>query len=335
MILLLDGNTSLDFWRTVYPQERNLISAGVTPMNSPCASSACDAWAMAPSWITKEYLARGSNVLGVLYRDGESTYRSTKTHRAREWKGEFPREAFYPLNNGVYISSPCFTFLQMARQLSFHQLIAYGDEICGLYGFDKDSSRGMIARKEPRVTTEKLHRFLDAAYGQPGWKKAMKALPYIIERSASPMETLDAMLLSLPCRYGGYSIAVPTMNAEVPLSPEARTLSWLSKCYADISWPPHKIDLEYQGHADHLSPSDFEADRRRINALRIMGYEVIELTHGQIADWRSFEILAIHVAQVLGQRMRKRDLGSTKERKQLRVDVLAWNAAYGHPKKID
>jgi len=147
------------------------------------------------------------------------------------------------------------------------------------------------------------------------------------------METLDAMLLCLPYRYGGYSLPQPTMNREVPLTPDAARLSRLSKCYADISWPPYRLDLEYQGHADHLDAKDFEEDRRRINALRIMGFEVIEITSGQVADWRAFEILALHSADALGHRVRKENCGLTDQRKDLRQTLFAWNASFGHPKR--
>ena len=249
---------------------------------------------------------------------------------ASRFNGDLPPNSFYRLNDRVYVSSPGFSFLQMACVLDLPKLIAYGDELCGLYAFDEKNERGMLQRDTPLITKKQLEAFIASAKGLRGYKQAKRALPFIIERSASPMETVDEMLLCLPYRLGGYAIRQPTMNHEVALTTEASRLCHKGNCRADISWPPIKFDLEYQGHADHLGREDFVADRRRINALRIMGYEVIELTNDQVRDWHSFEILALHTAKTVGHRLQKRDFGLTAERKNLRCSLFDWNASYGH-----
>ena len=323
----------MDFWRIVYPAKRVLQDNTTNPIGDNCALTAHDVWNLAPSWLTRDYLAKGAHVIGVLARGGTNTHRKSSTHVANLWNAPFPPGSFYALNNNVYISSPCFVFLQMARKLRFAQLIAYGNELCGTYAFDRNNKRGMRTRKMPLITKSLLATYLKDAKGCPGCASATKALPYIIEESASPMETLDEMLMSLPCRYGGYSNPAPTMNEEVPLPPKIARLARLTKCYTDMSWPNVLYDLEHQGLYDHADPQRYDADRRRINALRLMGYEVIELTHEQVADWQAFETLALHTAKVIGHRIDKSNLGLTGVRRDLRTTLFAWNAAYGHPCK--
>ena len=331
MILLLDGHTSMDFWRSIYPQYRSPNRYADVPSGEPCAVSATDAWHMAPTWLTSEYIERGPGTLGLLASGSNAVRRHTLKHVVRPWKGDFPPRSFCALENGVYVSSPCFTFLQMARVIDVVELVAYGSELCGLYAFDRDDARGMRQRICPLTTKEELSAFLDEAQDSPGYKQARRALPFILERSASPMETLDVLLMCLPYRFGGYSIRAASMNCEVRLSREVARLTHDVKCYTDISWPPLKYDIEYQGRYDHLSVKDYEADRARVNALRLMGYEVIELTHGQVADWRAFEAIALHTAQIVGHYVPRAKRGLYDTRRMLRRMLFAWNRCYGHP----
>jgi len=330
MVLLLDGQTSMDFWRVVYPENRELLKPPCSAPNPPYAVSAENAWLLAPSWLTTEYLDRGAHVLGVLTSGGRCARRHSQTHKAHSWSKGFPSGSFYDLENGVFVSSPCFIFLQMASVLSLPELVAYGDELCGLYAFDRSAERGIRKRKHPLITKAQLASFLESAKGHRGSKCAQLALTYIVEKSASPMETLDEILLCFPYRYGGYAIRVASMNNEVPLNLSARRIAGLQRCYTDISWPPIKYDIEHQGKRDHMGEADFEADRARINALRIMGFEVIELTHSQVSNWRSFEEIALHTAKILGHRVPIEKRGLTAKRKLLRKTLYGWNRSYGH-----
>lgn len=320
----------MDFWRTVYPEDRELVKLPCSAPDAPYAASAKDVWNLAPSWLTAEYLDRGAQTLGALTTGGRCARRRSQLHRAHSWSGSFPSGSFYDLENGAFVSSPCFIFLQMASVLSLPELVAYGDEICGLYAFDRLAKRGMRKREQPLVTKEQIASFLENAGGRRGVKRARLALTHIVENSASPMETFAAILLCFPYHYGGYSIRSAVMNNKVPLGFSARQISGLRKCYADISWPPIKFDIEHQSKQDHMSVEDFEADRARINALRIMGYEVIELTNAQVMNWRAFEEIALYTAKILGHRVPTEKRGLTAERKLLRTILYEWNRSYGH-----
>jgi len=319
------------FWRAVYPADRTLVRPPVAPPPGECAETAYDVWSMAPAWLTKESLEEYGGKITAFTMRGNAGRRDSSIHSIRVWRNDFPPGSFFDYGTGLYISSPCFTFLQMAQELNLIELIAYGDELCGTYAFDRANERGMHKRKHPLINKEQLARFLEGAVGSPGIKKARVALRYIVDNAASPAETVDEMLLCLPYRLGGYSLRTATMNAKVPMTTSANAVSHLQDCYTDISWPPIHFDIEHQGQFDHLSPSDYNADRARINALRMMGFEVIELTHGQVGDWRAFEEIALHAAKVIGHRIRTENRGLTPERRALRNALRAWNAAYGIP----
>lgn len=331
MLLLLDGHTSMDFWRVVYPLDRTPSRYAETPSEESCAVSAADAWRMAPTWLTQDYVERGPKKLGLLTFGNSASRRHTAKHVVRPWRGDFPPRSFCALKGGVYVSSPCFVFLQMARELDIVELIAYGNELCGCYAFDRDNPRGMHNRVRPLITKETLGAFLDEAKDCPGYKQAKRALPFVVEQSASPMETLDVLLLCLPYRFGGYSIRMASMNCEVKLPADIAKLAHEGKCYTDISWPPLKYDIEYQGRYDHVSIEDYEADRARVNALRLLGFEVIELTYDQVSDWHAFETLALHTARIVGHQVPRNKRGLLEARRRLRATLFGWNRRYGHP----
>ena len=229
--------------------------------------------------------------------------------------------------------SPCFTFLRFASELSLVELIAYGDELCGLYSFDQACPRGMRQREFPLVTLKQLQAYIESAAGCPGYQKARRALSFLVENSGSPMETFDEMCLCLPYRLGGYGLRIPLVNYEILVESEALQLAGRSTCVADLLWKDERLVIEHQGDYDHNSSSSFASDRGRIDALISMGYKVLELTWKQSCDLVAFEAVAKAVAAHLGKRLKKQHLGPTVQRLELRSGLLAWRHGYGHAER--
>ena len=328
MNLVLDITTSAEFWRRRYPTNR-------APKNpSPflfgeCASNARDALELAPAWATsEEFLEPIGGRLHVLTFDPELRRRSS-THVAHVWKADVPEGSFYGLGNNVFVAAPGFMFLVAASTLSTEALIAFGCELCGLYGFDCSEERGFRKREVPLTTVEKLRNYLMCAKGCPGFSKAMLALSHVVDNSASPMETFDVLALCLPYRLGGYKLPWPIMNQEVPLNARAARIAKRSKCFADMCFPTIKLDVEHHGKLDHSSEEDKSSDRARVNALKEMGYEVIELTYDQVDDLIAFEYIIQRIAKLVGKRLDKNKLGATPARLAFRKEVFGWNQSSG------
>ena len=229
----------------------------------------------------------------------------------------------------MFIESPEFVFLHAATILDIAELIALGDELCGLYSFDARERRGFRKRKLPLLRKSRLERFLAQATGCPGRNKALMALRHVIEMSASPMETFDEMTLCLPYRLGGYSLTKPTMNERIDLTPKASRIARRSKVYLDMGYSAHKFDLEHHGKYDHSTEEEIDSDRARVNALKEMGFEVIELTADQVRDPIAYEYIVQRIAKILGKRLMKDKLGKTPERMALRNALYSWNRSYG------
>ena len=221
-------------------------------------------------------------------------------------------------------------FLQAATILDLPTLVAFGDELCGLYCFDEREERGFSRRKKPLTSKAALRSYLAQAVGCRGRRQSLQALQYLIERSASPMETYDEITMCFPYVRGGYCLLQPVMNHPVPLNWKAARIAKRKTCYLDLGYPDHHLDVEHHGKLDHASDEAKTSDFARVNALKEMDYEVIELTWEQVGDLFSYEYIVQRVARILGKRLPRQVLGATEERLQLRRALAAWNASSGH-----
>lgn len=327
MNLVFDIATSAEFWRRIYPTDRAPKPPAPISIDE-CAYTAEQVFSLAPKWVTSQFLNQLDGRLHVLVLD-ERLRRHSDLHVAHAWSGPIPEGSFYKLDANALVASPSFMFLMAASLISTAQLIAFGCELCGLYSFDETARRGFRKRTIPLVTIEQLQLFLAGAQGCRGYVKAMAALPHILERSASPMETFDALAFCLPYRLGGYCLEKPLMNYEVPLTPRAARIAKRGKCFADMCYPEIKLDIEHHGKLDHSSPEDEVSDRARVNALKEIGYEVIELTKDQVNDLIAFEYIAQRIAKLIGKRLKREQLGATPARLAFRREVFGWNLSGG------
>lgn len=328
MILVLDGHTSAEFFRKVYPLDHAPFRFAELPAEMECAYSQEDVWSLAPSFMTTQFLRpTGGRLCALAFEHGQR--RSSASHAVRTWSGPIPPGSFNDYGGGVLLSSPAFTFLQMASQLSFSHLVAYGDELCGTYSLDESAERGFRTRQVPLVSVSALEEYLRCARGCRGYRFAKRALRHIVDGSASPMETRDEMQLCLPICLGGYGIAQPSMNQAIELSPSAARLARKSVCYADLMWSESNLIVEHQGEHDHMGSARFNDDRARVNALKLMDYTVFELTRAQALDLSAFEQVALEVARRLGRRVRSESRGPTPQRRELHAALSAWGRSYG------
>ena len=143
------------------------------------------------------------------------------------------------------------------------------------------------------------------------------------------MESEVWMLACFPYRLGGYGLEGFVMNHPIELSDNAARIAGKKRCYAEFCNPEHRVIVEYQGKRYHADPKSFEADRARINGLKEMGYEVIELTSGQMGDFQAFEAIVLRLAGLVGKRIRNRDRGATPQRMALRSSLAEWRIAGG------
>jgi len=282
---------------------------------------------LAPSWAW-DFAEYRNQPIDVLVFDNAKRQKS-QARKAYAWIGAVPEGSFYELRPGVLIESPEFMFLRAASLMGFERLVAFGDELCGLYSFDEEQKRGFRKREVPLTTKDRLGRYLEKAEGCWGKKTAVRALRYIVERSASPMESFDVMTMCLPYKLGGYHIPQLAMNAKVPLTPRAARIARRKNCYLDMGNVEKHVDIEHHGRLDHSSDEDKESDRDRVNGLKEMGFEVIELTSKEVGDLFVYECIIERIAKLLGKKLDKSKFGPTPARLKLRKELTLWNSSSG------
>ena len=97
-----------------------------------------------------------------------------------------------------------------------------------------------------------------------GRTEALRALGFVMENAASPMETVLALLLCLPYRLGGYGIEKPQFNYRVDVPTHIRKLADRRYCECDLCWPGSNLAAEYDSARYHVEPRS--ARQRRAKA---------------------------------------------------------------------
>lgn len=326
MSIILDIDSSVRFWRLTYPGNR-APKAALTD---------------APQWnaLKRGEAAAACERFGIdNLRDSEgrmhflgferSSRRSSSTYAVHAWGGPVPPGSFYELQEGLFVESPSFMFLQAASILSLHKLIAFGDELVGLYSFNPNAKRGFTKRTVPLENKKHLETYLGSVGVCRGRTRALQALPHIVERSASPMETYDEATMCLPYRYGGYGVYKPTMNLPLMFNDRAARIAKRKNAYLDMGWEGVKLDVEHHGKYDHESSEAVISDRARVNAIEEMGYEVIELTGELVGNVMAYEYIVERIARLVGKRIDRNRLGYLPQRLELRRELSFWNSSSG------
>lgn len=238
---------------------------------------------------------------------------------------EPPPGSFRQTEHGFDVTSPEFTLLNLATQASRNQLLMACYEMCSSFAVytpckrtqqqldeaislkfippdcgwkrivDTKGNDTNLWKRAPLLSAADIAAFAKQAAGLRGVKQLRWAAERMAGQTASPFEVQTSMLVSLPRDEGGLGIGI-TNNARIPLSEAARSLYDKTCCYADILiesvTDSMGVILECQGRSAHDSEAASLSDAERTTALTSMGYDVIQITYGQIKDKRSFGNLA-------------------------------------------
>jgi len=220
---------------------------------------------------------------------------------------QLPAGSFIQINAELVVSSPELCFLQMAGELPLIDLVVLGFEFCGSYrlGRQSEPEQGLRADR-PLSSVAKLSAYLEKTAGLRGHKNAAYALKFIVDRSASPMETALCMLLTLPCRLGGYGLPQPQLNYGLGASNKTRKIgpSRGSEFYGDLYWPEQRVDVEYDSDAYHNERKARTKDGARRNALTVAGETVLTVSRDQIMQTAELRTVARELSALLGKRLR-------------------------------
>jgi len=258
--------------------------------------------------------------------------RSSKAVRSRVYSKPLPYGAFINAGNGLYVSSPEFCFLQMAGDYSLAKLIMLGLELCGSYslpckdsaGADQNASEQAVFDIKPLTNKKKIEAFAARIGGWTGHSnsQALRALRYIADDSASPMETILVILLTLPYKRGGYGLPTPELNGRIDPKKGAERFIGRGFYRGDLLWRKYGVVAEYNSDAEHASPERIANDAIRRNDLNLCGIHEVTVTKKQLYDAELFDNVARQIAAKIGRELRYKKTGFPEARKELRSTIF-------------
>ncbi len=262
----------------------------------------------------KEYLSHFSaailwevpyinNIIGFKIVDGDSADITVTEHDERFRKnGKLVHSCELALptgaittRNGKTVASPELLFLELASKLSIHRLILLGLELCAHP--PGEPSRSITSK-------QKLKKFLAKTQGHRhrGHHNAERAVKYVENGSASIMESLAYMILTLPHALGGYGLNGAVFNHEILIKNEAGRLAQ-NRFYTDLYYKKANLTVEYESFAYHNSPSEQGRDMMRSNRLESQGIVVKRFSTIQLYNKDACREFARNLAACLGKRI--------------------------------
>jgi len=276
----------------------------------------------------------------------QSVKRTTSTVKSRVYTGPTPEGCFISLNSGLTVCAPPFCFFQMAVELPLIKLIELGLEFCGSYSkpafieydyvienesedVDSNNSEHKQSAEHPQLfghpqltNIKAIKAFAANMEGVGGHKKVCRALRYMADGSASPMETILYMLLILPYKLGGYGLPAPELNKRIDLRPKSKRGSGKSYYVCDLFWPEANLAVEYDSDFYHTGADRIASDARKRQNLDSIGIKVITVTSRQIRNINEFDIVTKQIAEKLNKRVRYNRTQFDTARRELRGLLL-------------
>lgn len=193
-------------------------------------------------------------------------------------------------------------------------------ELCGTYRlghFTNGTEPNQLKTAASKLTSAKaLDRFA-RLYSGKGCKAAKDVSRRIIDSSASPMESLLALALSLPASQGGYGLPKPLLNKQISTATAPLHSAFGNSFYCDLYWPDAKLDVEYDSELFHSGAMKIEHDARRRNSLCAMGVSVITATKSSVTNRHGLDQLASQIARKLHVRLQLKRVNRDRQRELL------------------
>ena len=227
-------------------------------------------------------------------------------------KSTLPEGSFMQLCEGVLVPSWPFYYVLKCREMpSLSERLMLGMELCGSYAHTVvgDRAAGAFFHKprrnaegklfsqwnypkiEPAITTSELREYLQQQRGIRGLSRAKEAARYLLDGSASPCESALALMVSLPCKLGGYGFAGMELNPKIKVTAEKRHLTRSDTYHPDGYLRQLKTDLEYESDENHSGPQAVRRDKARRKDIQALEIEVKDVTWEMLSHLDSLDLL--------------------------------------------
>lgn len=214
-----------------------------------------------------------------------------------------PPHALCPIYGGIHVVSPEVCLVQACATHPLLEAFEIGMEFCGTYALRPDSVEDEAKRDYRLVDAASFQRHVETWKGLWGLVPARDVANYLVNGSASAMETKLYLLLCLPQKYGGYNLARPELNPKLDVPPSAKEALRQSVVKPDMLWRRQRVIVEYDG-AYHDDARQAARDALRKSILESMGYTVFTYKRWHVYNPLVFDEMARALAKRLGRRVR-------------------------------
>lgn len=162
------------------------------------------------------------------------------------------------IHDGVRVTSPARTWLDLAALLTVDELIAAGDSVVVAHGPEFPLPRASLA------AIDDLRRMVASHPGMRGIKTARLALPEIRVGADSPQETKMRLALARS------KLGEPVLNHVIRNSWDQPAV------WPDAAYPEHRLALQYDG-GHHSDPVQAARDRKRKEITERLGWTELRI----------------------------------------------------------
>lgn len=314
MGIFIGYESALEFWRSEHADARPSFSRAL-----PSPKQAPDRKAIDLAALPSFGISGNPIHLVVANAAARSQSKLVTCHTASALP---PDGSSLRISSNVLVSSPNLLFLQMARRLPLAELVLLGYELCGSYAPSETEDRGFRTRP-PLTSALSIQRFVDKAAPLAGIKAARRALRFVQDNSASPMESIQAMLLCLPRSLGGLGVGQAELNGVIDRTATGKPFPCGAFYRGDMVWRSHNLIVEYDSDLCHSGSEQIARDSKRRAALLAAGYTVVTVTKAQVLDARELEKVANLLIRKMGGKVRRQPYNALSRRYELRKALFA------------
>lgn len=189
------------------------------------------------------------------------------------------------------IQSPAYSYASLAHildaacrkgKLTYLEaraiLLSYGYELCGTYA--RDAKHPLSAdchyKLEPAATPEELANWCATRSGRAckGIELARKCAAEVLAKSASPAETIHAIVFTSAPELGGLGMSDILMNHSLNLDSRGSELVHRIPLTPDLTFPQLSLVLEHQG-GNHDEVQRYREDASRTQDYAALGQRVL------------------------------------------------------------
>ena len=157
-----------------------------------------------------------------------------------------------------------------------------------------------------------------------GTRRARCVCDLMLEGSASPMETVLGLMLTLPVEYGGFGIEKPQLNCSIDVSSHRGELADRNVVIPDFLWPERRVAVEYDSGEFHAARAGerFAHDAVRANILAVLGYHVLRVVPQTMRTLGGVALLARQIAFFLDTKLEPTTPLQDLRRRKLYLELM-------------